>query len=239
METFCNISNISPEKWVQSGNLAAIDYQVLADDELVRECAEKPCTEVWEEFIRRFRKVIAMVALRACREWSETSPDVIEDRIQDTFVKLCDDDRSLLRRFQSRHPGAVLGFLKSVTASVVYDHFRSEHATKRNVDRTTELNEAIHQLDCQTDSMSPSELEIFLNEVNDLLLQRGSGPVEKRERAIFWLHYRHGLTAKEIASIPCMGLTLKKLTVKGVESVLHRLMLFVKEALVTQEVKKE
>lgn len=233
METFCNISNISPGKWVQSGNLPAIDYQVLADDELVRECAEKPCTEGWEEFIRRFRKVIAMVALRACREWSETSPDLIEDRIQDTFVKLCDDDCSLLRRFQSRHPGAFLGFLRSVTASVVYDYFRAEHAIRRDVGSTTELNEAIYQLDHEAGSMSPSDLEIFLNEINELLLQRGNSPMEERDRTIFWLHYRGGLTAKEIASLKWM-----KLEIKGVESVLHRMILYVKEALVTQEVKK-
>lgn len=233
MEALSNISNISSEKWVQSRNLPFMNYQVLADDELVRECAENSCPEAWEEFIRRFRKVIAMVALRACREWSETSPDVVEDRIQDTFLKLCDDDCSLLRKFQSRHPGAFLGFLRSVTASVVYDYFRAQHAIRRDVGNTTALNEAIHQLDHEEGSMSPVDFEIFLNEVNDLLLQRGTGPVEERDRTIFWLHYRGGLTAKEIACLPCM-----QLTVKGVESVLHRLLLYLKGALVTQEVKK-
>lgn len=226
MEALSNISNISSEKWVQSRNLPFMNYQVLADDELVRECAEHPCPEAWEEFIRRFRNLIAKVALRACREWSETSPDVVEDRIQDTFLKLCDDDRSLLRRFQSRHPGAFLGFLKSVTASVVYDYFRAEHAKKRDVGNTTELNESIYQLDHAAGSMSAADLEIFLNEINDLLLQRGSGPMEERDRTIFWLHHRGSLTAKEIACLPCM-----QLTVKGVESVLHRLMLYVKERL--------
>ncbi|HEY6251023.1 MAG TPA: sigma-70 family RNA polymerase sigma factor [Candidatus Angelobacter sp.] len=217
-----------------------MNYQVLADDDLVRECAEHPCPEVWEEFIRRFRKVIATVASRACREWSETAPDVVEDRIQDTFLKLCDDDCSLLRKFQSRHPGAILGFLRSVTASVVYDHFRAEHARKRDVDNTTELNEGIYQLAHRAGSMSPADLEIFLNEINDLLLQRGNGPVEERDRTIFWLHHRGGLTAKEIASIKCLNLTVKgvNLGIKGVESVLHRLLLYVKEALVTEEVKK-
>ena len=229
MQNSFTISDISAKKWLESQNLPGMKHQALADDDLVRECAEHPCHEAWAEFIRRFHRLIAGVALRACREWSQTAPDVVEDMVQNTFLKLCADKFALLRRFQSHHTGAFLGYLKTVTANVVYDHFRAEHAGKRDVGSTTELNEAIHQFQKEVGSMSPADMELFLNEINDLLRQRGSGPVEERERAIFWLHYRHGLTAKEIASIPSMNLT-----VKGVESVIHRLMLHVKEALIMQ-----
>lgn len=230
MENSFSISHIFVQKWVESQNLQNMKYKDLTDDELVRECAERPCAEAWEEFIRRFHRLIASVALRACREWSQTAPDVIEDRVQDTFLKLCADNCALLRRFEAHHAGAFLGFLKTVTASVVYDHFRKEHARKRDVENTTELNDAIHQLQKDVGMMNPADLRIFLNEIDGLLRQRGDGPVEKRERAIFWLHYRQGLTAEEIGSIPCIGLTTK-----GVESVLHRLRQYVIEALVTKD----
>ena len=39
-----------------------------------------------------------------------------------------------------------------------------------------------------------------------------------RDRTAFWLYYRQGFTAKEIAGMPAMNLT-----VKGVESLLFRL----------------
>lgn len=43
-------------------------------------------------------------------------------------------------------------------------------------------------------------------------------PQDRREQVIFRLYYRQGLTAKEIASIPAFGLS-----VKGVESVILRI----------------
>lgn len=211
-----------------------MDYRVLSDDELVRECAEHSCPEIWEEFLRRFQPTIARAALRTCHEWSESSPDVVEDMVQNTLHKLCADNCSLLKTFQPRHPGSFSGFLRTITANVVRDHMRAKHAVKRDVENTVELNEEIHQLRQDSGSASSAERKILLDEINGLLLRRGSGPVEKRERAIFWLHYRYGLTAKEIASIPSI-----KLTEKGVESVIHRMMAYVKKSLITQEVKKD
>jgi len=48
----------------------------------------------------------------------------------------------------------------------------------------------------------------------------------QRDRTIFWLYYRQGLTAKEIGALPSIGLSLK-----GVESTLHRLTQLVREHL--------
>jgi len=48
----------------------------------------------------------------------------------------------------------------------------------------------------------------------------------QRDQAIFWLYYEQGYTAKEIALLPNM-----KLSVKGVESTLLRLVKFVKDGL--------
>ena len=44
------------------------------------------------------------------------------------------------------------------------------------------------------------------------------GPDQERNRTIFWLHYRAGLSARAIAELPGMGLTTK-----GVESILMRI----------------
>jgi RNA polymerase sigma-70 factor, ECF subfamily len=48
-----------------------------------------------------------------------------------------------------------------------------------------------------------------------------------RDRTIFWLYYRQGMTAKEITGLPGIGLSLK-----GVESALHRLVKLVRDHLV-------
>jgi RNA polymerase sigma-70 factor (ECF subfamily) len=47
---------------------------------------------------------------------------------------------------------------------------------------------------------------------------RLSATESKRDRTIFWLYYRQGFSAREIAELPGLGLTQK-----GVESCIHRL----------------
>jgi RNA polymerase sigma-70 factor (ECF subfamily) len=63
---------------------------------------------------------------------------------------------------------------------------------------------------------------MLLRDVDDLLKQP---PVVERDRQIFWLYYRQGMSAKEIAAISSLNLTIK-----GVESVIVRLNQFVRNA---------
>lgn len=195
-----------------------MDYQVLSNDELVRECVERPCPEAWGEFIRRFHPVIAGMVIRACRNCGCSSPDVFEDLTQDTFTKLFADNCATLRRYQPRHENSFLGYLKVVTVNLVYDHFRKKHPVD---DKTDELNPAIIP-----GRGSNSDDDLFFQKIDKILRERGNGPQEKKERAIFWLYYHHGMTAKEIASIPAMNLTIK-----GVESCIFRLIVYIKKML--------
>jgi hypothetical protein len=57
-----------------------------------------------------------------------------------------------------------------------------------------------------------------LQEVNAALSRVAAGPHLERDRKLFWLYYRVGLTADEIAGLPSIGLSTK-----GVESSLLRL----------------
>jgi len=51
----------------------------------------------------------------------------------------------------------------------------------------------------------------------DRKLRSAPEVIRDRDRALFWLYYRQGLTAGEIAALPSAGLTAK-----GVESALRR-----------------
>lgn len=199
----------------------------MSDDELVTACAQSTEAEAWLEFRGRFHRLIACTVIKACLEWSQRSPEVIDDLIQETYLKLCDDNCALLAEFVPHHLKAFRGYLKKITANVVYDHFRAEHAIKRNVDNTVELNEAIDQLRPGSGDLEPMELAVLVKEIDDVLRSRGTGPDEEKERTIFWLYYRHGFTAKAISEIPAM-----ELSVEGVESVIHRLKTFVRKSLV-------
>jgi DNA-directed RNA polymerase specialized sigma subunit len=60
--------------------------------------------------------------------------------------------------------------------------------------------------------------EVFLNEIDEHLKRCLSGPDQERDRMIFWLYFRQGMSTKEIASLPAIGLGTK-----GVGSVIERL----------------
>jgi RNA polymerase sigma-70 factor (ECF subfamily) len=203
--------------WQATTGAAEIVYEHLAPDQLLAECF-KGAVEPWTEFTRRWHRLIESVVLRTARRWGQTSPDVIEDLVQDAYIKLFIDQCKVLKKFTSTNPDAFVGFLKVVTAHVVQDHFRKTHAQARG--NTAELG--ITLSDLTINSAEENDLSIFLVEVNKIL----STSVSERERAIFWLYYRHGCTSGQIAAIPTI-----KLTVKGVESVIFRLTQLLKQKL--------
>jgi DNA-directed RNA polymerase specialized sigma subunit len=59
---------------------------------------------------------------------------------------------------------------------------------------------------------------VFLSEIDDHLKRSLTGPDQERDRMIFWLYFRQGMSTKEIASLPAIGLSAK-----GIGSVIERL----------------
>ena len=88
--------------------------------------------------------MIAAAVLRTARRWGEPSPCQLDDLIQETYLKLCEDDSRLLRSFQPRREDSIYGFLKMVAANVVHDHFKSAMAAKRGAGQTEAISEPAH-----------------------------------------------------------------------------------------------
>lgn len=192
-------------------------------DDLVRECAASTRPDIWAEFLSRFQKLITFMVRRTCRSLGLKAVDAVEDLVQETYLKLCANDRSLLMHFRPQHAGAFLGYIRAIVTSVVYDYFRSQHAIKRNTDNEVELKTDFGFAVAGYGEAKWAENEILLGQIDSLLCERGMGSAEEKERMIFWLYYRYGLTSAEIASISSLGLT-----VKGVESVFFRLRKFLR-----------
>jgi len=169
--------------------------------------------------------VIAAAVLRTARRWGEPSRSQLDDLIQDTYLKLCENNSRLLRSFQPRREDSIYGFVKVVAANVVHDHFKSALAAKRGAGQTEALRDPV-QMDPKTpasDSFDVIGQRLQLAEIDKILTQLTVGKDQKRKRTIFWLRHRQGLTASEIAAIPSIGLTTE-----GVESVLMRLVTMIR-----------
>lgn len=195
-------------------------YSSLSPDELVKACAGSKDPAIWREFIRRFQPVIATAVLRTANRFSKQTRQTLDDLVQDTYLKLCDDDCRLLRSFESRHPDAIFGFLKVVAGNVANDHFKSALAEKRGAGVTEAVPDtaALFPVAPPSSSSTSMDRRILLRQIDDALTVGAAGPDLERNRIIFWLYYRDGLSASAIASLPYI-----KLTTKGVESILLRL----------------
>jgi RNA polymerase sigma-70 factor (ECF subfamily) len=190
-------------------------------EDLVKECVGSNNEAAWAEFIRRFQPLIAKVVMRtARRSWPQTPSHLLDDLVQETYLKLCADECRQLRQFHSRHQDSIYGFLKVVAATVVLDHFKSELALKRDASHTEALSEQTPLDRPATVGGSRLSMDdiVALGEIDEIVGKLYIGEILVRNRAILWFHYRDGMTAQAIASIPWIGLNTK-----GVETALRRM----------------
>lgn len=200
--------------------------------DIIRACAESGSSAAWLEFVQHFRRLIAGVALRSAARWGDYSPDAVDDLVQETFLKLCADGCRLLREFQEDHPDAIYGYIKVITANLVNDYYRAQRAGKRGGGATIEEITAIQ---CSGDprregSSFTIQREILLDQVEACVQRCTQGESGERDQLVFRLYYRQGFTAKAIAALPQIGLS-----VKGVESVILRITKLVRTELTAED----
>lgn len=202
-----------------------MDCGALSTEELLLRCVQTGDAAAWKEFIRRFHGLIATVVLRVARRWGETSSQCVDDLVQGVYLKLCDHDCQRLRKFQSRHEDAFFGYLKVVAANHAQDTCKAAHSAKRGSGaKDASVGESVADSRAAPAGAETSERRILLQELDALLLKLAQGPHLERDRKVFWLYYRVGLTASAIAALPSIGLSTK-----GVESTISRLTRLLRE----------
>lgn len=206
-----------------------MDYKALSPVELVLHCLQTGEDLAWGEFVRRFHPLIASVVIRVGRRWGESSRAVIDDLVQETYLKLCADRETLLENFQAARPDAVFGFVKVFTANLVHDYFKAVHSRKRGGGAKIETADDQTPNDPSgTSSCDPRSIErsVLMNQIDACLRATETGPNARRDRHIFWLYYRVGLPASAIAALPAV-----RLSTKGVESTILRMTRVVRQRL--------
>jgi RNA polymerase sigma-70 factor, ECF subfamily len=208
----------------------------MSVEELIRACAESNDSAVWNEFVSRYHRPIGLSILRTAHHWGVVSQPVVDDLVQETYLKLCANQCRLLRDFVSQHPEAVVGYIKTIAANVAHDHFRALHSQKRGSGEPAQSLEDFEPEAPSINSGGPDamEREILLREINLCLETCSKGPDQERDRMIFWLYYQQGMSATAIADLPTVGLTPK-----GVESAIFRLTRMVREQIASRRSQPE
>ena len=195
-------------------------YSSLSLTEIVCLCADEGGDEAWHEFVSRVGRPISFTILRTASRWGQPSRPLVEDLVQVTYLKLWEGGCRHLRDFAVQHPDAILGYLKKIAANATHDYFKHGHSQ-------TSGGEAPHISTADVDPEAGDQAHgseqriafgIFLSEIDEYLKHCSPTPDRERDRIIFWLYFRQGMSTKEIASLPTIGLGAK-----GVGSVIERL----------------
>ncbi len=181
-------------------------------ESLLCACVNLGDWQAWDRFILTFHRLIVATVLRTARSHGVMSPDLRDDLVQDVYLKLSAHRAKVLREFTPRHTGSAFGYIKVITACVVHDYFKGKGVR-------TPWEQAVRP--DTGGPPDPMEWAMLVRDMDDILRRDGA----ERDRQIFWLYYRQGMSAKEIAALPAF-----ELTVEGVESVLGRTSKLVREA---------
>jgi len=204
-------------------------YSSLSLKDVVCLCAGPRDDEAWEEFVSRVGRPISLTIMRTAFLWEEPSRSLVEDLSQATYLKLWEDGCRHLRDVAIQHPEAVLGYLKITAANVTRDHFKQVRSKCRGGDTphvsTSDVDpEAGNEV---YGSQEKIAFGVFFKEIDEHLKHCLTGTDPVRDRTIFWLYFRQGMSTRETASLPTIGLTAK-----GVGSVIERLKHDVREQIV-------
>ena len=204
-------------------------YSFLPLKDIVCLCAAGLDEEAWEEFISRVGRPISLTIMRTASLWGDASRSLVEDLVQMTYLKLWEDGCRHLRDFAIQNPEAVLGYIKKIAANSTHDYFKHAHSQSSG---GNEAHISTSDIDPQAGkeehgSQERIAFEVFLNEIDECLKRCLTGSDRERDRMIFWLYFRQGMSIKEIASMPTIGLSAK-----GVGSVIERLKHYLREQII-------
>jgi RNA polymerase sigma-70 factor (ECF subfamily) len=196
--------------------------------ELLQLCLSTDAEEHWREFVRRTQPLIASVIINTVRRWKQPAPSLVDDLIQDTYIKLFANDKKALRSIKNEHENTIFGYLKVIASNVAKDHFRKPENKADEI----ELSDAV--VPPRPQDRERREFLDKKSQVQEILETLSSSETYDRDVAIFWFFYEQGYSAKEISFMPHL-----KLTIKGVEAVILRLTRYVREKLGKEEPEKD
>jgi RNA polymerase sigma-70 factor (ECF subfamily) len=205
----------------------SVIWAELSPHELIWECAKPGNAAAWCEFINRYDRLIRGTAAVVARRWGQGSLEEREDLTQEIYLKLCANGAQVLLSLRGKEKEAIFSYLKIIATNTAHDYFRAKVSQRRG-ERVTEQISEKHGLGSA--GREDMERRLIFQEIDRVLESQTQAENGVRDRTVFRLYYKQGMTAKEIAGLPNINLT-----VKGVEAVIHRLTARIQELLAQEK----
>ena len=164
--------------------------------------------------------------MRSARSFSADQA-MLEDLVQDVYVRLCDGNYKALRGLRGAHANSFHAYVGAIASGVVIDHFRKSLRVKRGGEsRTVSLEALTSEIETLTSPENQLETTLMIERIDTCLDEVLPAKTRVRDRWIFWLRYRHGYTVAMIARTGQHGLSEE-----GIESLLGRTIRLLREKL--------
>jgi RNA polymerase sigma-70 factor (ECF subfamily) len=181
---------------------------------LLQQCLDTRSEAAWEAFIREAHPLIVSGIIRAMGGWTSSRRTEIDDLVQDSFIRLCANDYRALRSFRSEDNSAFCAYLRTVAGSVATDHLRSAAAQKHGGgEAPVGLDTLTREPAITPDTVARIERGMLLRVVERCLQSH-----QDRDRSIFWLYHRQGLTPKAISALAASSMGQR-----GIETLIYRM----------------
>lgn len=160
---------------------------------------------------------MAVATIRAFNRYgvrNSVPRDVVDDLLQQAFIRLCSDDYRVFRQLENEIDEGILAYVRTISTNLAIDFLRSSRAPTAELDPET-----------LTDDRPGVLTQLMVGSI-EKHVARCSANNPSRDQSVFWLHFRSGLTFKAIAGLPAVGLSES-----GVESLILRLIRCVRKIL--------
>ncbi|HKQ75188.1 MAG TPA: sigma-70 family RNA polymerase sigma factor [Blastocatellia bacterium] len=174
--------------------------------ELFQLCAAHPYSqEYWEEFVRRFKPLLARSIVAAWRRNGQGSwppDDLAYDLLQDVYLSVVKNDFRLLRNFRGQTEAEAEAYLAHAAINQTISFLRARHALRRSADEVPleALLEEHGELR-PAEPARPATRNLTEGELIAVLKKCFDGPNGKRDIMIFLLYASYGYSPAEIAAL--------------------------------------
>ena len=198
-------------------SISVLNFSQLSNEQLISICREQHSNSnlfdlAWVEFKIRFDQYIRLYikkTIRMVNPGAENYQELLEDLIQEVYLKLLSEDCQALKEFRGGKENSFLAYLARISANIVMERGRRGQANKRraitiSIEKMLSSSESCSYAGRSVikDHLSHSNdpiSTIYAQEIRDLLEQVLTGPNRERDKQIFELWAVDGFTYQEIA----------------------------------------
>ena len=179
-----------------------MNWQELSDQNLVELCL-KGNEDAWAEFLRRYTRLIQTVAAKTLRaQGLRVADGLLEDRLNDSLVRILQNDCRALRELKWLHEGSLRGLLAITAETATKDWIRIIRSEKRDHRKEESLTDLVQIPPNPVNEEARIQRKILQDQLTNCLKRVIHDEADRdRDVAIFQLFFSQRITAADLARV--------------------------------------